>query len=188
MAKKTAPKKTQPKKRRQICSTKGCRKYRLPDGALCRVCAAQATQPEEQPEAVSKGNGSREEEKQRTFSESLMRVTDLELANLGRLDAEIKNLANEQKILDHEQYRADVDYDNLKHQRSVKKEMYANRQKKKERELTAHLQTIAQRYDLDADQMSVDERSGIIRDLRPDAAKTETSEHAAPIAENVGPN
>jgi hypothetical protein len=113
----------------------------------------------------------------------LMRVSDLELANLKRIDAEVKQIKGEQRILDLEQYQDDAEYTNRKHKRAVRKELHANRQRKAERELDAHMQTIAQRHDLDVEQMSVDERTGIIRDLRSDAKKSE-----APASSEVGPN
>jgi len=138
-------------KRRPQCTVKGCRKLQMPDSDFCKLHQEQA--------AAKGGNG------QAAVESTVMMVDEMKRLKLVAVDLEIQNLRQAAELIDHEQRQSDYEYEQLKRKRSQRKLQTLDRQRKKERELTALLQEIATEFKLDIDQMAVDETTGVVRDL-----------------------
>jgi len=134
-------------KGRKQCKTPGCRK-RAPLGKLyCKECQADL---DEAAFPIDK----------------VMKMTDLEAYKFSSLDTEIRNHLQGIRIVDLEKKVADIDHIKSQERRDLQKKQLSELVESKQGEYASFINNLASKYNLDAQKMSLDPDSKIIRDLR----------------------
>lgn len=144
MPKKTKSKKATVKKvSRKQCSTKGCRKLRAGKSLHCQAHDKQAAD-----DPIS----------------AVKRLTEMDRLRFVETDTQLRNLAQEMKILNQEHALAKIEYD-------ARISARRNRLAQIQVELSARLMeqkqllgVLADRYEFDATQASIDDRTGVVHE------------------------
>jgi hypothetical protein len=98
--------------------------------------------------------------------DSIRKLSEAELLKFLLIDTEVRSLIKDIRIVEQEQFKDDTEYSERKHKRAQQDSFYRAERRQKESELKGLINKISERFGIPVDFIAVDDRTGVVRDLR----------------------
>jgi hypothetical protein len=152
-------KKTTRKKRKQ-CAKKGCRKLRVSE----EFCEAHAAEAKEGLNPI----------------DHVMRLTEMDRLRFVEIDNDVRGSAQQIRILNLEQQQDGMQYEDRKRQRQAHVDTHSANIEAQQGEYKRLVQELGKKYGFDPAHVSIDDKTGVIRDNTPEEPKKPTAKSKKP--------